>query len=251
MDRSTRSWQGLRWDSAARAPRSNDLQSMSTILLVVVISYLLGSIPFGYLLVRVFRGEDVRRSGSGNIGATNVSRKSPVLGLITLLLDALKGSAAVVVAIMLSRGEIMSWADSHPNYLDLLWSPMSSVVAVRATTAALFAILGHTFPVWLKFRGGKGVATALGSFLIIAPKAVLLAAGVFIIVLLIFRYVSLASIMAVMLFPSFAWQAHEYDGAPIALLCMGFASLFIIARHHENIGRLLAGTETRFRSSRG
>ncbi len=223
---------------------------MSIILLVAIVSYLLGSIPFGYLLVRIFRGEDVRRSGSGNIGATNVSRKSPVLGLITLLLDALKGSAAVVVAIMLSRSEIMGWADSHPWYPDHLWSPMPSVVTVRAATAALFAILGHMFPAWLKFRGGKGVATALGSFLIIAPKAVLLAAGIFIIVMLIVRYVSVASIMAVMLFPSLAWQMHEYGGAPMALLCIGFASLFIIARHHENIRRLLAGTETRFRSRR-
>jgi glycerol-3-phosphate acyltransferase PlsY len=223
---------------------------MSTILLVAIVSYLLGSIPFGYLLVRIFRGEDVRRSGSGNIGATNVSRKSPVLGVITLLLDALKGSAAVVVAIMLSRGEIVGWTDSHPGHPDHLCSPMPSVVAVRAATAALFAILGHMFPVWLKFRGGKGVATALGSFLIIAPKAILLAAGVFIIVLLIFRYVSLASVMAVMLFPSLAWQMHEYGGAPMALLCMGSASLFIIARHRENIRRLLAGTETRFRSRR-
>ncbi len=197
---------------------------MSIILLVAIVSYLLGSIPF--------------------------ARKSPVLGLITLLLDALKGSAAVVVAIMLSRSEIMGWADSHPWYPDHLWSPMPSVVTVRAATAALFAILGHMFPAWLKFRGGKGVATALGSFLIIAPKAVLLAAGIFIIVMLIVRYVSVASIMAVMLFPSLAWQMHEYGGAPMALLCIGFASLFIIARHHENIRRLLAGTETRFRSRR-
>src|ERR1700681_3179676 len=155
---------------------------MPRFFLIAAASYLLGSIPFGYLLVRIFRGEDVRKSGSGNIGATNVSRKSPVLGLITLLLDALKGSAAVVVAIMLSRNEIMVGADSHPWYPDHLWSPMTSVVAVRAATAALFAILGHMFPVWLRFRGGKGVATALGSFLIIAPKAVLLAAGIFIIV---------------------------------------------------------------------
>src|ERR1700737_164314 len=100
---------------------------MSIILLVAIVSYLLGSIPFGYLLVRIFRGEDVRRSGSGNIGATNVSRKSPVLGLITLLLDALKGSAAVVVAVMLSRSEIMGWTDLHP-WFPARWRPMPSVV---------------------------------------------------------------------------------------------------------------------------
>src|SRR5205814_9953624 len=109
---------------------------MSRLFLIAACSYLLGSIPFGYLLVRIFRGEDVRRSGSGDIGATNVSRKSTALGLITLLLDALKGSAAVVVAIMLSRSQIMGWADSHPWYPDHLWSPMPSVVAVRAAAAA-------------------------------------------------------------------------------------------------------------------
>ena len=117
-------------------------------LLTAVFSYLLGSIPFGYLLVRTFRGEDVRQSGSGNIGATNVSRKSPVLGVLTLLLDAAKGVAAVLLARTVFPGQ-----------------PLIAVLA------AVFAILGHVFPVWLGFRGGKGVATGLGSFLVLVPKA--------------------------------------------------------------------------------
>src|SRR5580704_6482232 len=110
-------------------------------LIVAVVSYLLGSIPFGYLLIKIFKGEDVRVSGSGNIGATNVARKSPALGIATLLLDAAKGSAAILVAQVLFRG------------------PHQQLIM---TTAAFFAVLGHLFPVWLKFRGGKGVATSLG-----------------------------------------------------------------------------------------
>src|SRR6266851_1884493 len=151
---------------------------MPTLLLIAAASYLLGSIPFGYLLVRIFRGEDVRLAGSGNIGATNVSRKSPALGVMTLLLDALKGAAAVWLAIFICSRMRTSEVSS------------SSVMSL----AALFAVLGHIFPVWLKFRGGKGVATGLGSFAMIAPKAVLAAVGVFLAVALLFRYVSLDSI---------------------------------------------------------
>src|SRR4051812_17816543 len=152
--------------------------------LILAAAYLLGSIPFGYLLVLIFHGEDVRRSGSGNIGATNVSRKSPALGLLTLLLDACKGAAAVLLAGLI----VGRMSPGIPPYQLLCM-------------AALAAIVGHIFPVWLMFRGGKGVATALGSFVVIAPKAVLVAAALFLAVTLIFRYVSLASIVAVASFP--------------------------------------------------
>src|SRR5689334_21914703 len=153
-------------------------------LVIAAASYLLVSIPFGYLLVRIFRGEDVRKSGSGNIGATNVARKSPVLGVLTLLLDALKGSGAVALA------------------YTLCGRMGTGNVPYRAISlAALFAVVGHVFPVWLKFRGGKGVATGLGSFVMIAPKAVLVAAAIFLVVVLVFRYVSLGSIVAVATFP--------------------------------------------------
>jgi glycerol-3-phosphate acyltransferase PlsY len=203
---------------------------MQKLFLIAVASYLLGSIPFGYLLVRIFRGEDVRQSGSGNIGATNVSRKSPVLGILTLVLDALKGSAAVLLAASLS-----SRPDGNTPYRAMSF-------------AALFAVVGHIFPIWLKFRGGKGVATGLGSFIMIAPKAVLIAACIFVAVVLVFRYVSLGSIIAVAALPVLAWILRPYGKAWLSLVFMSLTSLLIIAKHHENIRRLLAGTENRFGS---
>jgi len=201
---------------------------MPRFLLIAAASYLLGSIPFGYLLVRVLHGEDVRQSGSGNIGATNVSRKSPVLGVCTLLLDAGKGSAAVVLAAWLTRK-----TGATAPYLEM-------------SVAALCAVAGHLFPVWLKFRGGKGVATGLGSFVVIAPKAVLIAAIIFFALVLVFRYVSLGSIVAVLAFPLLAWVLDEYGGAWPALAFMALASLLIVVKHRANIHRLLAGTENRF-----
>ena len=176
---------------------------MSTLVLIAAASYLLGSIPFGYLLVRIFRGEDVRQSGSGNIGATNVSRKSPVLGVVTLLLDALKGTAAVGLTYRLSGG--MAGGDKP---------------ILAMSVAAQFAVLGHMFPVWLKFRGGKGVATGLGSFIVIAPKAVVAAAGVFVVVVVISRYVSLGSILAVASFLLFVIGTRAYGNSPLVLAFM-------------------------------
>ena len=200
---------------------------MVALLLIAATSYLLGSIPFGYLLVLVFRGEDVRRSGSGNIGATNVSRKSPMLGAVTLLLDALKGSAAVWLAHGIA-----------PTY------PLM-------TMAALCAVLGHMFPLWLRFHGGKGVATGLGSFVVITPKAVLIASGIFIVVVLVFRYVSLGSIVAAASLPLLVYELRALAGAPAALAFVATTSLLIIVKHRENIRRLLAGTESRVGLKRG
>lgn len=201
---------------------------MSSLIIIAALSYLLGSIPFGYLLVFVFRGEDVRKSGSGNIGATNVSRKSPALGALTLVLDALKGTSAVGLAYLLS-GRVQDGA--------LPYGVLSM--------AALFAVLGHLFPIWLKFRGGKGVATGLGSFLVIAPKAVLVAAGIFIAVVAIIRYVSLGSIAAVASFPLLVYVMDACGRDPMAFAFLVATCLLIIERHHENIRRLLAGTENR------
>lgn len=200
----------------------------SAYAMVAVISYLLGSIPFGYLLVRLFRGEDIRHSGSGNIGATNVSRTSPALGVITLGLDALKGIAAVLVARAL-----------FPNS------------RLATALAALAAITGHVFPVWLRFRGGKGVATGLGAFVMIAPMAVVICACVFVGIVLLFRYVSLGSVIAVALFPLFAWWLTDLRVLPTAMVLIASASILIIAKHHENIRRLLSGTENRLRWGKG
>jgi acyl phosphate:glycerol-3-phosphate acyltransferase len=208
---------------------------MPTLLLVTTASYLLGSIPFGYLLVRIFRGEDVRLAGSGNIGATNVSRKSPTLGAMTLVLDALKGAAAVGLAIFVCSR---------------ISAPKGFSFSVMSL-AALFTVLGHIFPVWLKFRGGKGVATGLGSFAMIAPKSVFAAVGVFLAVVLLFRYVSLGSIVAVAVFPLMVWLLSEYGNAPLSVAAISLVSLLIVAKHHQNIRRLFAGTENRIGSRRG
>ena len=156
-------------------------------LFLYFVSYLLGSIPFGYLLVRIFRGEDVRASGSGNIGATNVARRSPGLGVATLVLDAGKGFAAVWLA-------------------RAVFGPEQGFLLA---TAALFAIVGHLYPVWLKFRGGKGVATAFGAFALIAPKSILCMVAIFLLVVAAFRYVSLGSVTAAAAFPPLAWGLHE------------------------------------------
>jgi glycerol-3-phosphate acyltransferase PlsY len=199
-------------------------------LLTAAFSYLSGSIPFGYLLVRIFRGEDIRRSGSGNIGATNVSRKSPALGMATLVLDALKGFVPVAMALSIGR----RWVE--PPY-------------VLASTAAFFAILGHVYPVWLKFRGGKGVATGLGSWIGLAPKGVLVMVVVFVVMVAVFRYISLGSITAAAIFPAAARLLHDYHDIPLVLGFMAASSLLIIVKHHPNIRRLLAGTENKFRQA--
>jgi glycerol-3-phosphate acyltransferase PlsY len=195
-------------------------------LITAAISYLLGSIPFGYLLVRVFTGEDVRVSGSGNIGATNVARKSPALGALTLLLDVAKGLAAVLVAKRM-------FGDTQTQLI--------------LTTAAFFAVAGHLFPVWLKFHGGKGVATSLGAFILLTPKSIVCMVALFVILAFGFRYVSLASIASAAAFPLLAWGLHEYtDWRQLILIAL--ISTLVIFMHRHNIRRLLSGTEAKLGS---
>jgi len=222
---------------------------MRSLLLTAVVSYLLGSIPFGYLLVRIFRGEDVRLSGSGNIGATNVSRKSPALGVLTLLLDALKGFAAVTIAILLSPQIFPDISLLTVVRHGALLASMPPV-SIHAAMAALVAVLGHMFPVWLSFRGGKGVATGLGSFAMIAPEAVLIAAVIFIVIVLLFRYSSLGSITAAASLPLIALVLDDYGHSAVTLSLISLTCLIIIAKHHENIRRLLSGTENRLGAKR-
>jgi acyl phosphate:glycerol-3-phosphate acyltransferase len=202
---------------------------MNAYLITAGLSYLLGSIPFGYILVRVFHGEDVRASGSGNIGATNVARTSPALGVATLLLDAAKGFAAVVLARFLFAG------------------PQQKLLM---TTAAFCAVLGHLFPVWLKLRGGKGVATSLGSFVLIAPKSIVCAVGIFLILVAALRYVSLGSVAAAATLPLLTWALREYV-EPTQLLLIAAASLLVVWKHRDNISRLTAGTEPKIGAERG
>ena len=189
------------------------------VLISAAIGYLLGAVPFGYLLVRVFRGTDVRTTGSGNIGATNVARTSPILGVTTLLLDALKGLAAVLLVFVL-----------FPDY------------RTAAFAAAFAAVSGHVFPVWLKFRGGKGVATGLGSFLLLTPKAILVAVGIFLALAAAFRFVSMASIAAAAALPLLVIAFGETPNRA-AIAMTGATAILIISKHHQNIRRLLAGAE--------
>lgn len=206
------------------------------LLIVMAVGYLLGSIPFGFLLVKFFRGEDIRLTGSGNIGATNVARSGAKgLGIATLILDALKGSAAVAVAIWVAL-QNDACASGSP-------CPILSILAAHASLAA---VVGHVFPVWLKFKGGKGVATALGVFILLFPKALLVSLAIFILIVVTTRYVSLGSILAAIAFPIAAYFIHHPDHR--ALLPASLVSLIVVVKHHQNIRRLLAGSENKFGS---
>jgi glycerol-3-phosphate acyltransferase PlsY len=199
-------------------------------LLVIAVGYLLGSIPVGYLLVRLFLKQDVRSIGSGNIGATNVLRSgNKGLGAATFLLDVVKGSSAVYVGALLG----------------IMLAPEAQVRNMQALVA-LSAVLGHVFTVWLHFKGGKGVATGFGVFLVAAPSSALCAIGVFALVLLLTRYVSLASILGAASFPVFAWFLVQGERPPFFFVVQLVVPLIIIAKHHQNIRRLLDGTESRF-----
>ncbi|HEX4652351.1 MAG TPA: glycerol-3-phosphate 1-O-acyltransferase PlsY [Granulicella sp.] len=201
---------------------------MNPWLLSIPLAYLLGSIPFGYLLVRIFRKQDIRATGSGNIGATNVARSGAKgLGLATLALDLGKAWLAVFLAQRLGA--------DLPNPYDL------------SVAAGIAAILGHVFPVWLRFRGGKGVASGLGVFLALTWPSALCILAVFLVVFFLTRFVSLASIVAAAAFPLFGFHFVALR-TPIVITGFLFIPLLIIVKHHQNIRRLLAGTESRFGS---
>jgi acyl phosphate:glycerol-3-phosphate acyltransferase len=197
---------------------------------LVVLGYFLGSIPFGYLLVRARSGGDIRFMGSGNIGATNVARTSGwSVGMATLILDAAKGFTAVWLAEHFSHGSIRFMM-----------------------YAGFAAILGHIFPVWLRFAGGKGVATALGVFLAICWPAIAAAVLLFLLVAVFWRYVSLASISAAAALPLLVYLLYAPRHAPptTVSVCTLLAAVAVIVKHRDNIERLMAGTEPRFEMGR-
>jgi len=202
------------------------------VVVPLVVSYLLGSIPVGYLIVSATTGSDVRQTGSGGTGATNVSRRAGTgAGVVTLILDALKGAAAVLIANIFFTGVDSAW-----------W----------IGAAGLIAILGHIFPIWLGFRGGKGVATGVGVFAVLTPFAVFCSAVAFVGIFTVTRYVSLASITAALMMPVFVLIYGLFepglDMIPNLVIALLGAILIVLA-HSANIGRLLSGTESKFGQS--
>jgi len=186
-------------------------------VLAFIICYLIGSVPFGVILTRLFGAGDLRSIGSGNIGATNVLRTGRKgLALATLTLDALKGALPVWIAYR-------------------FFGPDMAVIA------GLGAILGHCFPIWLKFRGGKGVATAAGVILTLTPLAGILALLVFVLAVAVTRYVSLGSILAAIAAAPASYLLGQVQAAELYLVI----ALIIIIKHHENIHRLIAGEESK------
>ena len=200
-------------------------------LVIVTLAYLIGSIPFGYLIVKLTSGADVRQTGSGGTGATNVSRRAgKAAGVLTLVLDAAKGVCAVLLARVVVGGDA-----------DAMWFVAAAAVAV---------IVGHIFPVWLGFRGGKGVATAVGVFLVLAPFALLCAGIVFVAVMSLTRYVSLASLCAAASIPLclLVQKLLLQPDAEIRpqLTAALVSALLIVFAHRGNISRLASGTEPKF-----
>ena len=198
---------------------------------LVAVAYLLGSIPFGLLIVKATSGGDIRKAGSGNIGAANVARNAGALaGALTLLLDVGKGYLAV-------------WLAARETGASERWM----------IAAAAAAVVGHVFPIWLRFRGGKGVATGLGVMLPICWQAVAAAALVWILVVAFWRYSSLGSISAAAAMPVLVYFFYAPGHAPPTVVSLGtiLIAALIIAKHRQNIGRLVAGTETRLWSNHG
>lgn len=191
--------------------------------LVLIAAYLLGGVPFGYLLVRLKTGQDVRDMGSGNIGATNVLRTTGrAFGILTLLLDIAKGWFAV-------------WMTGRLVNNDPAWMAAAGVAVV----------LGHAFPIFVKFQGGKAVASFVGVALALAPLALLAVVVIFVLVVAKTRFISLGSILGAALFPLAVWLLYHPRWQ--VMLAVTFCGFFIVWRHNANIDRLRAGTENVFR----
>jgi glycerol-3-phosphate acyltransferase PlsY len=209
---------------------------------LVALAYAVGSIPFSFLLVKLVAGKDVREFGSRNVGATNAARTAGRwVGIVALLLDIGKGYGAVMLA---------RWLVARPGWPFtpglLPWQSREMWIAL----AGLVAVLGHMFPVWLGFHGGKGVATATGVFLALSPIVVAAAILVFAIVLLLFRYVSLASIVSAASIPLFF--RYLVNDAPFWHIVVSIAiAIAVIVKHHSNIARIVDGTERKLGQKKG
>jgi glycerol-3-phosphate acyltransferase PlsY len=202
------------------------LEISTTRFLIPFAAYFLGSIPFGLLLTKLFGGGDVRKAGSGNIGATNVTRVvGPLGGILTLVLDTAKGAAA-------------AWLTGRVTNESATWMMM----------AAFAVLLGHCFPIWLRFKGGKGVATAFGVFLVLCPLAAVSAMLLFVVCVAYWRYVSLGSVAAAAAMPLliyFLWAPRHAPPIIVDTGTLGIA-LLVIYKHDGNLQRLVEGTEPRF-----
>ena len=199
-------------------------------LFLLLGAYLLGSIPFGLIFAKIFAKRDIRGEGSGNIGATNVTRVAgPLPGMLTLLFDAGKGALAVILA-----------------------SRFTSHDSTAMMFAGIFALLGHCYPAWLRFKGGKGVATGLGVFTALCPYAGLSSLAIFIIVVIAWRYASLGSIAAAAAMPLLMYLLWAPGHAPPLAIVFGtlFATALVIYKHDANMQRLVQGTEPRFGTDR-
>ncbi|OFW87312.1 MAG: glycerol-3-phosphate acyltransferase [Alphaproteobacteria bacterium RIFCSPHIGHO2_12_FULL_45_9] len=209
---------------------------MFEIIISALIGYLLGSIPFGLILTKMCGYGDIRDIGSGNIGATNVLRTgNKKLAIATLLLDALKGAVAIsIVKIMMPDSSVLDCA--VPNTCGYTQATIYSATLITA----LFALLGHIFPIWLKFKGGKGVATGLGILLTLSWPTGLAAAATWVITAFLSRISSLSALVAVSLSPVFAYLFSQ--DAKLTILC-AIMAIIIVSKHHTNIKRLLKGEE--------
>lgn len=198
-----------------------------TFIGLLICAYLLGSIPWGLIFARIFAQDDIRLKGSGNIGATNVAREvGRIAGFLTLLGDILKGAVPVYLALM-------------------AFGPVDGVGGIYVSAVALVAFLGHLYPIYLKFHdGGKGVATAAGCFAVVSPATVLAALGVFIVMLLAVRRVSVGSLAAAATLPIAIWITTD---SAVMIAAAGIFALFIFIRHRDNLKRLAAGTEPEFK----
>jgi acyl phosphate:glycerol-3-phosphate acyltransferase len=196
--------------------------SQLILFIVTVVAYLLGGLPFGYWFVKLRLGKDIRTMGSGNIGATNVHRTAgSKAGVVVLLLDIFKGFLAVFLASLFTKG---------------------STTALALAAAAV--VLGHCYPIFLKFKGGKAVACFIGAFGYIAPLVLLVTTIIFVVAVALTRFISLGSILGALVFPALFWMMQH---PPPALLYSSiFAGLMIVYRHRGNIQRLLSGSENVF-----